>query len=165
MQSWKAAKINSFLFSLRCLLLLKGSRITYILSLVIKCFADFCFRHLQRPVGDFLPEKFFKDFYIYISICHLCRLGSLSFFRSRTPHKITYNNKQLSVTLTLIPIRYGHYLLNSTHTVVVSYSTVSSTSTMSSSTDNISAPLLVWSNRKSAKLTDIIAHDKVYRIV
>ena len=32
-------------------------------------------------------------------------------------------------------------------------------------TDNMSAPVSTTSNRKSAKFLDIIAHDKVYRIV
>ena len=114
-------------------------------------------------MGVFLPEKIFKDFYIYISICHLCRLGSLPFFRSRTPHKIIHNHTILCHSLTLIPIRYGHYLLNSTHTVVVSYSTVSSTASISSRTANISAPLSTTSNKKSAKFLVMICHDKVYR--
>ena len=115
---------------------------------------------IKSFIGGFLPEKFFQDFYIYISICHLCRLGSLSFFRSRTPHIITYNNKQLSYSLTLIPIKYGHYLLNSTHTVVVSYNAVFSTSTISSRTANMSFPVSTTSNRKSAKFLLIIRRIK-----
>ena len=47
-------------------------------------------------------------------------------------------------------------MLISRGTVVVTYRTVSVTSTISSSTDNISAPLLVCSSRKNAKLVDII---------
>jgi len=33
----------------------------------------------------FLPQKNFGDFYIYISNCHLCRLGSLSFLATHPP--------------------------------------------------------------------------------
>ena len=119
---------------------------------------------LNPNKGFFYFENFFY-IDISLSICHLCRLGLFAFFRSRTPHKITHNNKILCHSLTLIPIKYGHYLLNSTHTVVVSYNAVSSTSTISSKTVNMSAPVSTTSNRKSAKFLDIIAHDKVYRIV